>query len=108
MTQDGIFPSVSDGSQTKEFGGAKDKRSHTSGSYSGTSSRGRGFSAKSFRPSSGRPIQVAIRLSKGGYSGRGNYSSGQGPWGYSQISSGHKGYYNHSRSTQQMSQDISK
>ncbi|MCE0482586.1 hypothetical protein HAX54_041495 [Datura stramonium] len=84
----------------QEFGDVRENRSRNSGSYNGTSSRGRVFSAKSFRPPSGRPIQAAIQSSKGGYFVRGFYSSGQVPQGYSQISSRHRGYFDHSRSNQ--------
>ncbi|MCE2055326.1 hypothetical protein HAX54_042417, partial [Datura stramonium] len=82
----------------QEFGDARDKRYCTSSSYSGTSSGGRDFSAKSFHPPFGRPIQETIQSFEGGYFGWGYYNSGQGLQGYFQISSGHRGYSDHSRS----------
>lgn len=58
----------------KEFDDSWEKRSHISGTYSGTSSGGKGFYRRCFLPHSSRSLHATIQLSVEGYSRRDSYS----------------------------------
>ncbi|PHT87183.1 hypothetical protein T459_09289 [Capsicum annuum] len=60
----------------EKYGDLRDKRSHTLGQFSSTSSGGRASFSRDFFSQHDRPVQAVMQTAEGGYSGHSSYGSG--------------------------------